>query len=146
MLRYLSQSHATTYRNSHLGKFYKKVFLKISQSSLEKITGKVSFTFSFTKKEAPAKVFSSEFCEIFRNTSSVCFWTHIHVNLYSQNHWWYSWVPNRRRFGRNGEGWNKQGEGRGGGKFSKLICFELLSPFKNKILAYFFNQMHSFTY
>ena len=86
MLRYLSQPHATTYRNSHLGKFYKKVFLKISQNSLEKITGKFSFTFSFTKKEAPAKVFSSEFCEIFRNTSSVCFWTHIHVNPYSQNH------------------------------------------------------------
>ena len=46
----------------------KKVFLKISQNSQEKICARVSFLINFVTKETLAQVFSCEFCEIFKNT------------------------------------------------------------------------------
>ena len=53
-----------------------KVFLEISQNSQENTCARVSFliklqaqTCNFIKKETPAQVFSSKFCEISKNTS-----------------------------------------------------------------------------
>ena len=54
----------------------KKVFLKISQNSQEKICARVSFLINFVTKETLAQVFSCEFCEIFKNT------------LFIENLWW----------------------------------------------------------
>ena len=57
----------------------KMVFLEISQDSQENTCARDSDLINFIKKESLAQVFSSEFCEIFRNTflqntSGGCFW------------------------------------------------------------------------
>ena len=57
----------------------KMVFLEISQDSEENTCARDSDLINFIKKESLAQVFSSEFCEIFRNTflqntSGGCFW------------------------------------------------------------------------
>ena len=46
----------------------KMVFLEISQDSEENTCARDSDLINFIKKESLAQVFSSEFCEIFRNT------------------------------------------------------------------------------
>ena len=46
----------------------KMVFLEISQGSEENTCARDSDLINFIKKESLAQVFSSEFCEIFRNT------------------------------------------------------------------------------
>ena len=55
--------------------FFKKVFLKISQNSLENTCTRVSFliklqtqAWNFIKKDTLAQVFPCEFCEIFKST------------------------------------------------------------------------------
>ena len=57
----------------------KMVFLEISQDSQENTCVRDSDLINFIKKESLAQVFSSEFCEIFKNTflqntSGGCFW------------------------------------------------------------------------
>ena len=54
---------------------WKKLLSKISQNSQENVCAGVSFfnkvagsAWNFIKKEAPAQVFSFEFCEIFKST------------------------------------------------------------------------------
>ena len=54
--------------------FYKKVFLKISPTLQENTWPRALYNkvaglfFNFIKKETLARVFSCEFCEIFKNT------------------------------------------------------------------------------
>ena len=54
--------------------YIKKVFLKISQNSQENTSARVSWSvpepkaYNFIKKETLVQVFSSELCEIFKNT------------------------------------------------------------------------------
>ena len=59
------------FRSSHQRCFIKKVFLKISRNSQVNTCARVSFLIKFwglQKKEALAKMFSCEFCEVFKNT------------------------------------------------------------------------------
>ena len=65
----------TGYRSSYQSCSKKRVFLTISQNSQKNNCAWVSFLMSclteactFIKKETLAQVFSSDFCEIFRNT------------------------------------------------------------------------------
>ena len=52
------------------GVLQEKVFLEILQNSQENTCARVSFLITLqAKKEALVQVFSSEFCEIFNNTS-----------------------------------------------------------------------------
>ena len=51
----------------------KNVFFEISQNSQENSCATVFFC-NFIKKETLAQAFSSEFCEISKNTSGSCFW------------------------------------------------------------------------
>ena len=56
---------------SYQRRFVKKVFLKISQNSLENCKSLLSndfFKIFFIKKDTLAQVFSCEFCKIFKNT------------------------------------------------------------------------------
>ena len=52
----------------------KKVFLEISQNSLENTFSRVSFFINFIKKQTLAQAFCCEFCKISKNTSGGCFW------------------------------------------------------------------------
>ena len=58
-------------KSSHRRCSKKKVFLKISQNSLENTCARVSFLIklqALLKKETLAQVFSCEFCETFKST------------------------------------------------------------------------------
>ena len=55
-------------RSNHQRCSVKKVFLKISQNSWENACTRVSFLIKVAGQENLAQVFSSEFCEIFKNT------------------------------------------------------------------------------
>ena len=68
-------------RSSRAEVFYKKRFLKVSQNSQRNTCARVSSLIKLQAwKEALVQVFSSEFCEIskntffFQNTSGDCFW------------------------------------------------------------------------
>ena len=52
----------------------KKVFLEISQNSLENTFSRVSFFINFIKKGTLAQAFCCEFWKISKNTSGGCFW------------------------------------------------------------------------
>ena len=63
----------------------KKVFLQISQNSLENTCARDSFLIKFIKKETLAQAFSCEFCEISKNTFFIehlrwlLLYTHINI-------------------------------------------------------------------
>ena len=74
----VSPKNAGTFRSSRPEVFVKKVFLKISQNLQENTCTRASFLIklqacrpeacNFITKETLTQVFSSKFCEIFKNT------------------------------------------------------------------------------